>query len=142
MATTGLDVFDKSLQTTNIWLDEVMAEIGPDRQVAWHVLGTVLRALRDRVPKELFDPFCVAAAAYHSGRVFRSVPCSSGAFEASHAGGVLLLCAGRIARHSSGRPTGRCDCRFQRRQPSCATRSKREDAGGPAGRGSSAVERR
>jgi uncharacterized protein (DUF2267 family) len=53
MSATGLDVFDKTLQTTNIWLDEVMAEVGPDRQVAWHVLGTVLRTLRDRVPGPL-----------------------------------------------------------------------------------------
>jgi uncharacterized protein (DUF2267 family) len=50
MSATGLDVFDKTLQTTNIWLDEIMADIGPDRQVAWHVLGVVLRVLRDRVP--------------------------------------------------------------------------------------------
>jgi uncharacterized protein (DUF2267 family) len=53
MSATGLDVFDKTLQTTNIWLDEVMADIGPDRKVAWHVLGAVLRALRDRVPGPL-----------------------------------------------------------------------------------------
>jgi uncharacterized protein (DUF2267 family) len=53
MSATGLDVFDKTLQTTNIWLDEVMADVGPDRQVAWHVLGTVLRTLRDRVPAPL-----------------------------------------------------------------------------------------
>jgi len=53
MAATGLDVFDKTLQTTNIWLDELMADIGPDRQVAWHVLTAVLRALRDRVPAGL-----------------------------------------------------------------------------------------
>jgi uncharacterized protein (DUF2267 family) len=50
MSATGLDVFDKTIQTTNIWLDELMADLGPDRQVAWHVLGAVLRALRDRVP--------------------------------------------------------------------------------------------
>jgi uncharacterized protein (DUF2267 family) len=53
MSATGLDVFDKTLQTTHIWLDELMAEIGPDRQVAWHVLGVVLRAVRDRIPLEL-----------------------------------------------------------------------------------------
>jgi uncharacterized protein (DUF2267 family) len=53
MSATGLDVFDKTLQTTHIWLDELIAEIGPDRQVAWHVLGTVLRAVRDRIPLEL-----------------------------------------------------------------------------------------
>jgi uncharacterized protein (DUF2267 family) len=50
MSATGLDVFDKTLQSTHIWLDEIMAEIGPDRQVAWHTLGAVLRALRDRLP--------------------------------------------------------------------------------------------
>ena len=50
MAATGLDVFDKTLQTTNIWLDEIMEVIGPDRQVAWHTLGAVLRTLRDRLP--------------------------------------------------------------------------------------------
>ena len=50
MSATGLDVFDKTLQTTNIWLDEIMSELGPDRQLAWHVLGAVLRALRDRLP--------------------------------------------------------------------------------------------
>ena len=50
MSTTGLDVFDRTLQTTHIWLDEVMEEIGPDRSAAWHVLGAVLRTLRDRLP--------------------------------------------------------------------------------------------
>ena len=50
MSTTGLDVFDKTLQTTNIWLDEIMEVVGPDRGVAWHVLGAVLRTLRDRLP--------------------------------------------------------------------------------------------
>jgi len=50
MSSTGLNVFDKTLQTTHVWLDELMEVIGPDRQVAWHVLGSVLRALRDRVP--------------------------------------------------------------------------------------------
>lgn len=53
MSAAGLDVFDKTLQTTNMWLNEVAAEIGPDRQLAWHVLGVVLRALRDRLPADL-----------------------------------------------------------------------------------------
>lgn len=44
MGTTGLDVFDKTLQTTNIWPDEIMEAVGPDRGLAWHVLGAVLRA--------------------------------------------------------------------------------------------------
>ncbi|ACL55126.1 DUF2267 domain-containing protein [Methylobacterium nodulans] len=53
MSATGLAVFDKTLQITHIWLDELMAELGPDREVAWHVLGVVLRRIRDRVPLEL-----------------------------------------------------------------------------------------
>ncbi len=53
MSATGLDVFDRTLQITNIWLDEVMEAIGPDRRVAWHVLGAVLRTLRDRLPAQL-----------------------------------------------------------------------------------------
>jgi len=53
VSTTGLDVFDKTLQITHIWLDEVMETVGPDRNVAWHVLGAVLRSLRDRLPPEL-----------------------------------------------------------------------------------------
>jgi uncharacterized protein (DUF2267 family) len=52
MSATGLDVFDKTVQTTNIWLDEIMKTIGPNRHVAWHVLGTTLRALRDRLPAD------------------------------------------------------------------------------------------
>lgn len=53
MSATGLDTFDKTLQTTNVWLDDICEELGPDRQAAWHALGSVLRTVRDRVPVEL-----------------------------------------------------------------------------------------
>ncbi|HET8995204.1 MAG TPA: DUF2267 domain-containing protein [Acetobacteraceae bacterium] len=53
MSTTGLEVFDRTLHLTNIWLDEVMEAVGPDRKLAWHVLCAVLRTLRDRLPPEL-----------------------------------------------------------------------------------------
>ncbi len=49
MSATGLDVFDKTLQTTNTWLKEIASVPGPDRQRAWRALGAVLRALRDRL---------------------------------------------------------------------------------------------
>jgi len=52
MSATGLQVFDKTLQTTNIWLDEITARLGPDRQHAWKVLSIVLHKLRDRLPVE------------------------------------------------------------------------------------------
>jgi uncharacterized protein (DUF2267 family) len=53
MSANGLDAFDKTIQTTNIWLNEIMEDLGPDRHVAWKVLSTVLHKLRDRLPLEL-----------------------------------------------------------------------------------------
>jgi len=53
MSATSLDVFDKTLQTTNIWLNEIGEDIGPDRQLAWAALGAVLRTVRDRIPVTL-----------------------------------------------------------------------------------------
>lgn len=50
MSADGLEVFDSTLQTTHVWLDEIMGELDVDRKVAWHVLGAVLRTIRDRVP--------------------------------------------------------------------------------------------
>lgn len=52
MSATGLEVFDRTLQETNIWLKEIMDEIGPDRQRAYHALRAVLHALRDRLTVE------------------------------------------------------------------------------------------
>lgn len=53
MSTTGLEVIDRSLHITHTWLDEIMETLGPDKQVAWHVLGGVLRSLRDRLQPDL-----------------------------------------------------------------------------------------
>lgn len=53
MSTAGLDIFDKTLQATNTWLGEIEAELGPERSLAWHALGAVLHAVRDRLPPEL-----------------------------------------------------------------------------------------
>jgi uncharacterized protein (DUF2267 family) len=53
MSANGLDVFDRTIQTTNLWLDEVMLDIVEDRQTAWRVLGVVMRKLRDRLPVDL-----------------------------------------------------------------------------------------
>lgn len=49
MSSTGLDVFDKTLQTTNIWLNEIGEDIGPDRQRCYHALRAALFGLRDRL---------------------------------------------------------------------------------------------
>ena len=69
MSATGLDVFDKTLQTTNIWLDEITERIGPDRQLAWKVLSVVLHKLRDRMPVEPVGASRRGAAAARARRL-------------------------------------------------------------------------
>lgn len=51
MSATGLEVFDRTLQLTNIWLGDIMTELAwQDRQKAYKALRTVLQTLRDRLP--------------------------------------------------------------------------------------------
>jgi len=54
MSTTGLEVFDTTLQKTNVWLNDVMYELGweDERPRAYLALRTVLHALRDRLTVE------------------------------------------------------------------------------------------
>jgi len=49
MSSTGLEVFDKTVQTTNLWLNEIGKDLGPDRRRCYHALRAVLFALRDRL---------------------------------------------------------------------------------------------
>lgn len=53
MSAHGLEVFDRTLETTHIWLNEICSELGPDKHVAWKVLSVVLHKLRDRLPLPL-----------------------------------------------------------------------------------------
>ncbi|WEX74508.1 DUF2267 domain-containing protein [Sinorhizobium numidicum] len=53
MSVSGVAAFDKTLQITNIWLDEIMEHQGPDRQRAWHILSAVLHTIRDRLTADL-----------------------------------------------------------------------------------------
>ena len=109
MSATGLDVFDKTLHTTHIWLDELMEEIGPDRRVAWHVLGAVLRAIRDRVPLELAVHLGRPAPDPGSRNLLRPMVFAGSDREVANAGGVLGSDRTTIRKHaSSERP--RCDC--------------------------------
>jgi uncharacterized protein (DUF2267 family) len=57
MATSGLSVFDTTIQETNNWLNDISSEMGDSRKkVAYHALRGVLFALRDRLPFDaLFD---------------------------------------------------------------------------------------
>lgn len=53
MTMTGLAQFDETVQLTNIWLKELMDDLGwTDRHRAYRALRAVLHALRDRLPVE------------------------------------------------------------------------------------------
>ena len=49
---TGLDVFDTTLQQTNLWLKELMEHLAIDRRHAYRVLSATLHAVRDRIGPE------------------------------------------------------------------------------------------
>jgi uncharacterized protein (DUF2267 family) len=49
MTASGREIFDKTIQTTNAWLNEIMEAIGPDRRRAYHILTAVRHALCDRL---------------------------------------------------------------------------------------------
>lgn len=53
MSSTGLAVFDTTVQETNLWLKGVEARLPPcSRQQAYDALRAVLHVLRDRLPVE------------------------------------------------------------------------------------------
>jgi uncharacterized protein (DUF2267 family) len=49
MSTTGLAVFDETVQKTNSWLKEIAQTLGSDRHRAYQALRAVLHCLRDRL---------------------------------------------------------------------------------------------
>lgn len=51
MGMTGLDVFDRTVQETNVWLKDLGEALHwEDRKEVYHALRTVLHLLRDRIP--------------------------------------------------------------------------------------------
>lgn len=53
MAELGLEVLDRTIHDTNIWLNQITEEMGhPDKQMAYHALRGVLFTLRDRLTPE------------------------------------------------------------------------------------------
>jgi uncharacterized protein (DUF2267 family) len=51
MSHTGITAFDSTIQTTNVWLNDILERLGwQDKQRAYHALRVVLHALRDRLP--------------------------------------------------------------------------------------------
>ena len=53
MSITKVSAFEGTIHKTNVWLKDVMAELGwEDHQRAYHALRAVLHALRDRLTVE------------------------------------------------------------------------------------------
>jgi uncharacterized protein (DUF2267 family) len=53
---TGFDVFDRTVQKSLLWLDELAHDLGGDRHGAYRALRAVFHALRDRlVPTEAIE---------------------------------------------------------------------------------------
>lgn len=53
MSTTGLDVFDRTVQETNLWLKRLMEILQTeDRHIAYMALRAALHAVRDRIGPE------------------------------------------------------------------------------------------
>lgn len=51
--TTGLAVFDTTVQETNAWLNQIEARLPPcGKQDAYQALRTVLQVLRDKLPQD------------------------------------------------------------------------------------------
>jgi uncharacterized protein (DUF2267 family) len=51
MSQTGVTAFDSTIQTTNVWLHDILERLAwADRHRAYHALRAVLHALRDRLP--------------------------------------------------------------------------------------------
>lgn len=51
MSATGLEVFDRTIQASTVWVDDLMKQLlWTDRHKAYHAIRAVLHALRDRLP--------------------------------------------------------------------------------------------
>jgi uncharacterized protein (DUF2267 family) len=51
MKLTGLDVFDSTVQRTNLWMKELMQELNwSDHRKAYHAFRCVLHVVRDHLP--------------------------------------------------------------------------------------------
>ena len=51
MSHSNVPAFDSTIQTTNVWLHDIMDRLGwQERSRAYHALRAVLHALRDRLP--------------------------------------------------------------------------------------------
>ena len=126
MSTTGLPVFDTTVQETNLWLKAVMDGLHTDdRHLAYLALRATLHALRDRLgPENAVHlaaqlPMLVRGLYYEGWRLAASP--DQGAD------------AGRLPRARAQRVAARLGDRSQRRSP-CGVRRDVGEAGSRRGR--------
>ena len=105
MSATGLEVFDKTVQTTNAWLKEIMEATGLDRRRAYRVLAAVLHALRDRLTVDEVAQLGAQLPILVRGLYYDQWHHPSGKPERQ--GGIPRSRRGGIGRHRPDRPEGR-----------------------------------
>jgi uncharacterized protein (DUF2267 family) len=136
MGAAGLGLFDTTLRTARIWLDEVADRTGDDRDAAWEALTAVLHEIRDCLPLEIavhlgaqlpllvrgayydrFDPMRRPAACDRPDRFLAAVGerlASAGSVDAGEAVAAVFalldrhLGEGQLARIRSALPKGLC----------------------------------
>ena len=96
-STQARSIAPGTLQTTNIWLNEIMAKLGPDRQVVWHVLGAVLHALRNRLQIGLAVHLGAAATTLLSPALAQAHMLIAHAARTGIGGGACSRCGGAVS---------------------------------------------
>lgn len=89
MSTTGLDVFDSTIQTTNQWLNDITDELGwGDRQLAYHALRATVQALRDRVTVDMAAHLSAQLPLLRTRHLLRGLEARQQSGQSAHSGGV------------------------------------------------------
>ena len=110
MSATGLAVFDRTLQETNLWLKELMARLGTDdRTQAYGILKATLHALRDRIGPENATHLAaqlpiLLRGVYYEGWRIASTPSRERHVEAFLITSVAKRRWTRTATHAAGGP--------------------------------------
>ncbi|MCK6545734.1 DUF2267 domain-containing protein [Myxococcota bacterium] len=100
MTTTGLDVFDTTINRTNIWLKEIMEELATDdRHRAYVALRATLHALRDRLTPDSAAALGAQLPMLVRGLFFEGYSPSGKPIRARHKEDFLLMVRSRIQGH-------------------------------------------
>lgn len=97
MTTTGLDVFDTTINRTNLWLKDLMEELATDdRHRAYVALRATLHALRDRLSPDSAAALGAQLPMLVRGLYFEGYSPSGKPIRARHKEDFLLMVRARI----------------------------------------------